>query len=133
MLIFVVYNHHKTQKFKLMSDKTIVNIYKMSDDAIIQTIGDFVKHHRLQQNITQKNLAEKAGINRTTLSDLELGKRSQLITLIQVLRILNKLHVFESFEVKQQISPIKLAEMEMKKRQKASRQDKNTKTNKTDW
>lgn len=116
-----------------MSDKTIVNIYKMSDDAIIQTIGDFVKHHRLQQNITQKSLAEKAGINRTTLSDLELGKRNQLITLIQVLRILNKLHVFESFEVKQQISPIKLAEMEMKKRQKASRQDKNTKTNKTDW
>ncbi len=133
MLIFVVYNHHKAQNIELMSDKTIVNIYKMSDDAIIQTIGYFVKHHRLQQNITQKSLAEKAGINRTTLSDLELGKRNQLITLIQVLRILNKLHVFESFEVKQQISPIKLAEMEMKKRQKASRQDKNTKTNKTDW
>lgn len=107
-------------------------MYKMSDDAIIQTMGDFVKHHRLQQNITQKSLAEKAGINRTTLSDLELGRRSQLITLIQVLRILNQLHVFESFEVKQQISPIKLAQMEMKKRQKASRQDKTT-TNKTDW
>lgn len=105
----------------------------MSDDTIIQTIGDFVRHHRLQQNITQKILAEKAGINRTTLSDLELGKRCQLITLIQVLRILNKLHVFESFEVKQQISPIKLAEMEMKKRQKASRQNKNKATNKTDW
>jgi len=133
LLIFVVYNHHKTQNIDLMSDKTIMNIYKMSDDAIIQTIGVFVKHHRLQQNITQKNLAEKAGINRTTLSDLELGKRSQLITIIQVLRILNKLHVFESFEVKQQISPIKLAEMEMKKRQKASRQDKNTPENKTDW
>lgn len=116
-----------------MSNKTTLNIYKMSDDAIIQTIGDFVKHHRLQHNITQKSLAEKAGINRTTLSDLESGKRCQLITLIQVLRILNKLHVFESFEVKQQISPIKLAEMEMKKRQKASRQDKNTSTNKTDW
>lgn len=116
-----------------MPDKAIMNIYKMSDDAIIQTIGDFVKHHRLQQNITQKSLAEKAGINRSTLSDLELGKRCQLITLIQVLRILNKLHVFESFEVKQQISPIKLAEMEMKKRQKASRQDKKLTTDKTDW
>ena len=116
-----------------MSDKSIMNMYKMSDDAIIQTLGAFVKHHRLQQNITQKSLAEKAGINRTTLSDLELGKRSQLITLIQVLRVLHKLHVFESFEVKQQISPIKLAEMEMKKRQKASRQGKNTTTNNTDW
>lgn len=116
-----------------MTDKSIINIYKMSDDTIIQTIGDFVKHHRLQQNITQKNLADKAGINRTTLSDLELGRRCQLLTLIQVLRILNKLYVFESFEVKQQISPIKLAEMEMKKRQKASRQNKDAQTPKTDW
>jgi transcriptional regulator with XRE-family HTH domain len=114
-------------------EKSIMDMHKMSDDAIVQTIGDFVKHHRLQQNITQKDLADKAGINRTTLSDLELGRRCQLMTLIQVLRILNKLYVFESFEVKQQISPIKLAEMEIKKRQKASRQNNNSTTPKTDW
>jgi len=116
-----------------MMDKNNMNMYKMSDDAIIHTIGGFVRHQRLQQNITQKSLAEKAGINRTTLSDLELGKRCQLVTLIQVLRILNQLHVFESFEVKQQISPIKLAEMEMKKRQKASGGKGGSKTKKSDW
>lgn len=116
-----------------MSDKAIIEIYGMSDDAIIQTIGEYVKHHRLQQNITQKELAEKAGINRTTLSDLELGKRSQLLTLIQVLRMLNKLHVFESFEVKQQISPLKLAEMELRKRQKASKQANDARKDKPDW
>lgn len=116
-----------------MSDKVITEIYGMSDDAIIQTIGEYVKHHRLQQNITQKELAEKAGINRTTLSDLELGKRSQLLTLIQVLRMLNKLHVFESFEVKQQISPLKLAEMELRKRQKASKQANDARKDKSDW
>lgn len=116
-----------------MTNKSINNIYRMSDNAIIQTIGSFVRHHRLQQNITQKDLANKAGINRTTLSDLELGRRCQLVTLIQVLRILNKLHVFESFEVKQQISPIKLAEMEMKKRQKASGHSQDSSTKKSDW
>ena len=116
-----------------MMDKRDINLYRMSDDAIIHTIGDFVRHQRLQQNITQKDLADKAGINRTTLSDLELGRRCQLVTLIQVLRILNQLHVFESFEVKQQISPIKLAEMEMKKRQKASRSNENPTTKKSDW
>ena len=114
-------------------DKRDINLYRMSDDAIIHTIGDFVRHQRLQQNITQKDLADKAGINRTTLSDLELGRRCQLVTLIQVLRILNQLHVFESFEVKQQISPIKLAEMEMKKRQKASRSNEDATTKKSDW
>ncbi|MCT4560311.1 MAG: helix-turn-helix domain-containing protein [Crocinitomicaceae bacterium] len=116
-----------------MTDKNIKNIYKMSDDAIIHTIGEFVRHHRLQQNITQKDLADRAGINRTTLSDMELGRRCQLVTLIQVLRILNKLHVFESFEVTQQISPIKLAEMEMKKRQKASGQSGDSTAKKSDW
>lgn len=105
----------------------------MSDDAIIHTIGEFVRHHRLQQNITQKDLADRAGINRTTLSDMELGRRCQLVTLIQVLRILNKLHVFELFEVTQQISPIKLAEMEMKKRQKASGQSGDSTAKKSDW
>ena len=116
-----------------MTDKTIMNLYRMSDDAIIKVFGDFVRHHRLEQNITQKELAFKAGINRTTLSDLELGRRCQLLTLIQVLRVLNKLHVFDSIEVKQKISPIKLAELEMKKRQKASGHNNDTSTNKSDW
>lgn len=116
-----------------MTDKSNLNISRMSDDAIIHSIGDFVRHQRLQKNITQKDLADKAGINRTTLSDLELGRRCQLVTMIQVLRILNQLHVFESFEIKQQISPIKLAEMEMKKRQKASGSKDESTTKKSDW
>ena len=110
-----------------------MNMYKMSDDAIVHQIGAFVRHHRLEQNIKQKDLAEKAGINRTTLSDLELGRRCQLMTLIQVLRILNKLHVFDAFEVKQQISPMKLAELEMKKRQKASGKSNSPQHKKSDW
>ncbi len=116
-----------------MTDKNIMQINKMSDDAIIKTFGDFVRHHRLEQNITQQELATRAGINRTTLSDLELGRRCQLLTLIQVLRVLNKLYVFDSIEVKQKISPIKLAEMEMKKRQKASGNNDAGSNNKSDW
>ncbi len=108
-------------------------MYSMSDNAIIGTIGDFVRHHRLEQNITQKELSTRAGINRTTLSDLELGRRCQLITLIQVLRVLNQLYVFDSFTVKQQISPIKLAEMEMEKRQKASGRKRQSRRKKSDW
>lgn len=113
-------------------DKANIYKYKMSDDSIIQSIGDFVKHHRLEQNITQAELANRAGINRSTLSDLESGRRCQLITLIQVLRILNKLEVFEAFEVQQQISPMLLAELEMKKRQKASART-HSPQKKSDW
>ena len=116
-----------------MTDKTNTNLIRMSDDRIIQTIGNFVRHQRLEQNVSQKELAHKAGINRTTLSDLELGKRCQLITLIQVLRILKGLSVFETFEIQQQISPLLLAEIELNKRQKSSGQRKREQPKQTDW
>ncbi|MEZ4800955.1 MAG: helix-turn-helix domain-containing protein [Flavobacteriales bacterium] len=109
------------------------NLHTMSDDAIIQAIGEFVRHHRLEQNMTQAQLAEKAGINRTTLSDLELGRRCQLLTLIQVLRMLDQLQILEVFSVQQQVSPLLLAEMEMKKRKRASGSDDFTKTNYPNW
>ena len=38
----------------------------MSDDAIIKSIGAFIKHHRIEQNRTQQEVADDAGINRTT-------------------------------------------------------------------
>lgn len=93
----------------------------MSDTAILKEIGAFVKHHRLQANLSQKQLAEDAGINRTTLNEFENGRRSNTITLIQILRALGKLNILNIFEIKQQISPIKLAEMELSTRQRASK------------
>ena len=109
------------------------NIVYGSDDNIIALIGNYVRHHRLDQNITQQELAYKAGINRTTLADLESGKRCQLLTLIQVLRILQKLEVLEVFKVRQPISPMLLAAEEMKKYRRA-RSRKNTPPPKTsDW
>ncbi len=58
----------------------------MSDTAIAQTIGAFVKHHRLTQNRTQQQIANAAGINRSTLSQLEKGGTVTIATLLQVLR-----------------------------------------------
>lgn len=116
-----------------MMDNTNTSTASLSDDALIRCIGAFVRHHRLQRNIKQQELAQKAGINRTTLSDLELGRRCQLITLIQVLRILDQLHVLEVFEVQPQLSPMLLAQMELKKRKKASRQSTTDFPNQSDW
>lgn len=107
-----------------MKDFYLNNLHKESDSSLIHGIGKFIRHHRLENNWTQQDLAYKSGINRTTLSDIELGRSCQLLSLIQVLRILNQLSFLEFFEIKQQISPIKLAEIEMKKRKKASRQKK---------
>jgi transcriptional regulator with XRE-family HTH domain len=112
-----------------------INMAKLSDDAIIAKIGNFVKQERLDQNMTQQQLSAKAGINRTTLSELELGRRCHLLTLIQVLRILNKLQILDVFEYIKPVSPMLLAEMEVKYYAKARVRNKKTSETKkkSDW
>lgn len=53
----------------------------MTDGAIIKEIGNFVKHHRLNQNITQENLARDAGLNRWTIGKIENGEPISLKSL----------------------------------------------------
>ncbi len=93
----------------------------MSDNVIVSTMGAFIRYHRLEQNKTQSQLAEDAGINRSTLIEFEKGMRSNIITLIQLLRALNLLHVMEQFKITQEISPIHLAETAQAKRKRASK------------
>jgi len=104
----------------------------MSDKALAEHIGAFVKHHRLEQNKTQDVLAHAAGISRSTLSLLERGETVTLATLIQVLRVLDQLHVMEAFVVQKTVSPLALAKIEQGKRKRA-RGKKNKDTEKNDW
>ncbi len=57
----------------------------MSDKVLMERVGTFVKHHRLQQNRTQEEVVQDAGISRSTLSLLEQGETVIVITLIQIL------------------------------------------------
>lgn len=104
----------------------------MSDSAIVDVIGKFIKEERLVQNITQAKLAKNAGVNRWTVSQIENGEAITLLSLIQILRSLNMLHVFDVFKVEQQISPIELAKLEQQKRKRASSKDDNVHLE-TDW
>ena len=104
----------------------------MSDKALAVHIGQYVKHHRLEQNKTQDTLAKMAGISRSTLSLLEKGEAVTLATLIQVLRVLNQLHIMEVFSIPKTISPLALARAEKEKRQRARGKQQSDKL-KRDW
>jgi transcriptional regulator with XRE-family HTH domain len=91
-----------------------MDIAQLSDLAIIRMIGDFIKKKRMAINKTQDELATEAGISRSTLSLLERGEKVNLITLIQVLRILDELQLLEVFEAKRQISPIEYIKLQKK-------------------
>lgn len=105
-----------------MNEKSYENWNAISDEAIVRRVGDFVKWARLQQNKSQQVVAEDAGISRSTLSLLERGETVRLDTLIQVLRVLDELHVLEAFAVQDEISPIAYAKLKKKERKKASPQ-----------
>jgi transcriptional regulator with XRE-family HTH domain len=91
----------------------------MSDMALLQTIGRFIQHHRLQQNKSQQEVAEAAGISRSTLSLLERGDNIATANLLKVLRVLDLLHVMEVFQVRQEISPVEYAKLQKNKKQRA--------------
>ena len=93
--------------------------YAMSDPAILEILGSFIQKTRLQQNKTQQQVAEAAGINRSTLVQIENGGGSTLLSFIQILRALEQLPLLQSFEIRQQLSPLQLAKMDHKKRLRA--------------
>ncbi len=115
-----------------MKEYSIMELKKMTDDMIIKSIGDFIRNERLERNLTQAQLADRAGVNRTTISDLELGRRSTLITLIQTLRSLDQLGTLKNFNFSKEVSPLKLAKLEMKERKRA-RGKKDENSNTTSW
>ncbi|MDA9773775.1 helix-turn-helix domain-containing protein [Saprospiraceae bacterium] len=97
-----------------MHDLSYSGLSEMSDDAIEQSIGYYIKRTRQQQNKTQKELANAANISRSTLSLLERGESVKLRTLIQVLRVLDQIQLLQIFVYNEQLSPIALAKLQHK-------------------
>ena len=107
--------------------------HAMSDPAILEVLGNFIKKTRLEQNKTQQIISEAAGINRSTLVQIEKGNGGTLLSFIQVLRALGQLDKLEIFETRQEISPLQLAEIEMKKRQRARKKNAVQNKPKSTW
>ncbi len=116
-------------KNSFMNDISYIDWLSMSDKALMETIGNFVQHHRLNQNRSQSDVSEAAGISRSTLSLLERGEKTSLSSLIRVIRILDILHIMDVFKLSNEISPIEYARLQKKKRQRARKKDKDINSN----
>ncbi len=109
-----------------MNDNSYINWTSMSDRALIETIGAFIQHHRLNQNKSQSDVSKAADISRSTLSLLERGEKVSLNSLMQVLRVLDLLHIMDVFKVINEISPIEYAKLQKNKRQRARSKGNNS-------
>jgi len=97
-----------------------------SDAAILQQIGEFIKARRIEQNLSQDDVAGRAAISRSTLSLAERGENIALLNLLKILRVLDALYVLEQFKPQSVVSPLQLAKEEAKQRKRASKIDRNT-------
>ena len=107
----------------------------LSNAAIAEELGSRIEQLRLEQNITQAHLANEVGLTRTTYRNLTNGK-AKLENIIAVLRVLGRLDLVESFIPETEFSPIELAKLRGRQRQRASSapalHDKD-KTDDLDW
>ncbi len=99
------------------------NWMAMSDKGIIASIGEFIKQKRLRKDKTQAQLAKDAGLNRSTIVQIENGESVTLNSLIQILRVLNLLHLLDIFTPDDKISPMEYVRMKEKKRLRAGKKN----------
>ena len=87
----------------------MTDIYALSDPAILAQIGKRLKEARIEQNISQKLLADSSGLSPFSISQMENGHNTSLLSLIMVLRALNRLDVFEGLFREKPVSPVALS------------------------
>lgn len=87
------------------------DIYMLPDTAIPRKIGERLKKARLQQNITQHNLAQEAGVSLSSIRKIEKGEIGAFETLMRVLRTLGLLEVLQPLVNEPQPRPSEYYEM----------------------
>lgn len=84
-------------------------------------LGARLKRYRLQQNLSQDEVATRSGISTRTLRSLEQGQDVQLSTLLRVLRTLGRLDALDAFLPPPKVSPLEYLGAGLKERKRASK------------
>lgn len=97
-----------------------MDLTQLSEEAIRQEIGRRLRRQRLNQNVSQVALATRSGVSRAAVQGVEGGADCTLTTLIRLLRGLGVLDQLDLFLPDPGISPIQIARLQGKVRQRAS-------------
>lgn len=92
----------------------------LSDAAILGLLGQRISQHRLQANLTQAELAARAGVGKRTLERIEAGGGAELTTFVRILRALDLVDGLDRLVPELPPSPIARLELQGKARRRAS-------------
>lgn len=85
-----------------------IRIAERSDPAIMGELGRRLRRIRKSRGLTQAEAAERAGLDRTTVSRTERGDNPTLLTFIRLLRVYGRLEALEAFIPEPELSPVSL-------------------------
>jgi len=85
-----------------------MSLVQLTNSEILTKIGGRLRRYRLQQNVTQENLARAAGVATRTIRNVESGGDTQLSTVIGILRALGRLDAIDAFLPHPRVSPMEL-------------------------
>ena len=79
-----------------------------SPEELQVELGRRIRQLRLSRNLDQRTVAEKAGIARAALQNLEAGRGSSIQTLVRTLKALNFLEGIEILAPEPTVNPLAL-------------------------
>lgn len=100
--------------------------------AIAEQLGERLKQARLNRDLTQAIVAERAGVARKTVVNAEKGLAS-LDVFVAIMLALDLVAQLDLFLPPQQVSPIQLAKLQGKQRQRASSPSKSNHKDDLTW
>ena len=95
--------------------------YANTSDEVMREIGARLRQFRLQQNLPVADVARDAGLSALTVINAEKGRNPRLGSVVRLLRALGRLEALEAFLPPPMISPIELARLKGRTRQRARR------------
>ena len=112
-----------------------MDAYELTNDAIMRQIGLKLKELRIGKNMKQKELSDASGVSLFTISAVENGKTTSMLTIIQLLRALERLDYLDRFFQEQAISPIAYSKLlqNNKRRERVKTSAKETTNNESEW
>jgi transcriptional regulator with XRE-family HTH domain len=92
----------------------------LTDESVLSELGARLERVRLERNLTQRELAARAGVAYKAIQRIEAGESVKLASFIRALRGLGLLDVLDRLVPEPTPSPIELLKLHGRRRQRAS-------------
>jgi transcriptional regulator with XRE-family HTH domain len=92
----------------------------VTDEAVLSELGARLERTRLERDLSQRELAAEAGVERKAIQRMEAGEPVRIVSFVRVLRALGLLDALDRLVPEPGPSPIELLKLHGRRRQRAS-------------